>query len=423
MSAQLKQVSPSVPTAPVSPMAPESLRAPGGLNAVRRGLAGRRARIIVPVAAVVVALGGVVAARILSHATGPASPMPSQTVTVGTVAVGAIDRTLVVDGSLAAWDELPIGNEAGGLAIVEIAVEEGDTVSKGQLLARLDDRVLRAELAQAEASIAQSEAGLLKAEATAAAADSDAGRARALIKNGFISGQVAEQRATALATARADVNVARQNLATARALRDERAAQLAQTEIRAPTSGIVSRRTATLGNVVPVGQQLFRLIRDSRIELRAEIPELELSSLRSGQTATVTLDGAGGAFEGRIRLVGATVDPQTRIGLVYIALPTDPALKPGMFVHGSVKTGTDSVAQVPAEAVVFKDGKPAVFVVGADDRARLRMVEAGARLDGRIEIAGGVAAGERVALAGAGYLKDNDLVRIEPAISGPEAAR
>jgi HlyD family secretion protein len=332
----------------------------------------------------------------MSHSGGPAPLAPTQTISVGTVAMGAMERDLVVNGSLAAWDELPVGTEAGGLAIVEIAAEEGDAVKKGQLLARLDDSVLRAELAQADASIAQAEAGLRKAEATAASAQSDAGRAKALIKNGFISGQVAEQRETTLATARADVNVARQNLEAAKALRDERAAQLAQTEIRAPTDGIVSARAATLGNVVPVGEQLFRMIRDSRVELRAEIPEMEFAALRQGQTATITLDGSGESFQGAIRLIGATVDPRTRIGLVYIALPVDAALKPGMFVHGLLRTG-------------------------ADHRARLRMVETGGRADGRIEITSGVAAGEQVALAGAGYLKDNDLVRVEPAIKSAAA--
>ena len=356
--------------------------------------------------------------RASSHPSGLAAVAPTQTISVGVAATGEIQRDLVVNGSLAAWDELPVGNEAGDLAIVEIDVEEGDRVAKGQVLARLDDSVLRAQLVQAEASIAQSEAGLQKAEAEAAIAGSDVGRAKALIKNGYISGQVAEQRETTLATAHADVNVARQNLEAAKALRDERRARLAQTEIRAPTDGIISKRTATLGNVVPVGTQLFRMIRDGRVELRAEIPEMDLPAVKPGQTATIRLDGSDVAFEGKIRLVGATVDPQTRIGLVYIALPTDPALKPGMFVHGALHTGKGAALQVPAEAVVFKDGKPAVFVVGADDHARLRMVETGGRSGGRIEILSGVAAGERVALGGAGYLKDDDLVRVEAAIPG-----
>jgi HlyD family secretion protein len=326
-------------------------------------------------------------------------------------------RDLVVNGSLAAWDELPIGAEVGGLAIVEVAVEEGDHVTKGQLLARLDDSVLRAELAQADASVAQAEAGLRKAEAMAATAGSDANRAKALIKNGYISGQVAEQRETTLATAVADVNVARQNLETAKAMRNERAAQLAQTEIRAPTDGIISKRTATLGNVVSVGQQLYRIIRDGKVELRAEVPEMDMPRLAEGQGATIVLGNAGQQFDGKIRLIGATVDPQTRIGIVYIALPVDPALKPGMFVHGAIRTGVSDVLQVPTEAIVFKDAKPAVFVLGDDNRTRLRMVETGAHLNGQVEITKGIAAGERVALAGAGYLKDNDLVRIEDAIS------
>ena len=108
--------------------------------------------------------------------------------------------------------------------------------------------------------------------------------------------------------------------------------------------------------------------------------------------------------------------------MVYVALPDDPALKPGMFVHGEIGTGTGNVLQVSEEALVYKDAKPAIFTVGADNRVKLRMVETGARLNGVVEIKSGVAAGERVALAGAGYLKDNDLVRIEAAIDTPATA-
>jgi HlyD family secretion protein len=378
-------------------------------------------RGLAALAVVALALAGWGASELLSRKAAPAPSTPAQTITAGPVVKAMMTRTLVVNGSLAAWDELPIGSEAGGLAIVAVEVEEGDRVTRGQLMARLDDSVLKAELAQADAAIAQADAGLLKAEAMAATAGSDVNRAKALIKNGFISGQAAEQRQTTLTAAAADVNVARQNLEAAKAIRVERAAQLAQTEIRAPTDGIVSKRTATLGNVVAVGQQLFRIIRDGRVELRAEIPELDLLRLSAGQPVSITVgDADQRRFTGKIRLVGATVDPQTRIGIVYVALPDDPALKPGMFVHGLVETGSGETLQAPEEALVYKDAKPAVFVVDAGNRTHLRMVETGQRLDGVVEILSGVSAGERVALAGAGYLKDNDLVRVEQALTVSE---
>ncbi len=372
---------------------------------------------------VVVAVLAFAGSRLFFHKHAATPPAPAQTITVGTVALGAMGRSLVVNGSLAAWDELPVGAEAGGLAITQVAVEEGDRVTKGQLLAQLDDSVLRAQLAQAVASVAQAEAGLRKVEAMSGTASSDVRRSKELSKNGYISGQAAEQRETTLAAALADVNVARQNLVTSKAVADERAAQLAQTVIRAPTDGIVSKRTATLGNVVSIGEQLFRLIRDGRVELRAEVPEMDLHNLKAGQPATIVVNDADPQrFEGKIRLIGATVDPQTRIGMVYIALPDDPALKPGMFVHGEIKTGTANVLRVPEEALVYKDAKPAIFVVGPDNRAKLHMVETGARVNGIVEIVSGASAGERVALAGAGYLKDNDLVRIEPALTAPVGA-
>jgi HlyD family secretion protein len=416
MSAQLKSVPPVI-LREVEPI-PASARF--DRSPLSRWTLGRPRWVMIGASVAVIAVIAFGGSRLLSHKVPVAKTAPSQTISVGTAVQATMGRSLVVNGSLAAWDELPVGAEAGGLAITQVAVEEGDRVTKGQLLAHLDDSVLRAQLAQALASVAQAEAGVKKAEAMAATAASDVHRAKELSKNGFISGQVAEQRETTAATANADVNVARQTLATAKAVADERAAELAQTEIRAPTDGIVSKRSATLGNVVTVGQQLFRLIRDGRVELRAEVPEMDLVNLAAGQPATIVANDADPRrFEGKVRLIGATVDPQTRIGMVYIALPDDPALKPGMFVHGAIATGAASVLEVPEEAIVYKDGKPAIFVISADNRAKLRMVETGARLDGQVEIRSGVAAGEHVALAGAGYLKDNDLVRVEASLGGP----
>ncbi len=348
-------------------------------------------------------------------APGPAAI--AQTIGAGRVTLAPMERSLVVTGSLAAWDELPIGAETGGLAITAVAVEQGDRVAKGQLLAKLDDSVLKAQLAQAEATVAQGEAGLRRAEATIAPAQSDLRRAQELLKNGHISGQVAEQREANVAVAEADLSVARQTLETDKAMRDERRARLVQTEIRAPADGIVSKRSATLGSVVSSGQELFRLIRDGKVELRAEVPELDLPRLTMGQKVTVTLEGDGShTYDGSIRLIGATVDPQSRVGLVYIALPADAGLKPGMFVHGVVDVGRVEALDVPEAALVFKDGKPGVFVIGEDDRVRLHAVATGARAGGNVEVVSGVGAGERIAVTGAGFLKDGDLVKLaEPA--------
>jgi HlyD family secretion protein len=423
MSAQLKTVPPiSFVDADSQPAEPIVTARRWNGRFVRNGRISRRWAIGLGALAII-GIAAIVASQLIGHKPAVVQAVPVQTITVGSVVQAPLGRALVVNGSLAAWDELPVGTEAGGLAIVQVAVEEGDKVTKGQLLAKLDDSVLKAEYAQAQASVAQADAGVRKAQAMSGTANSDVRRAKELSKNGYISGQIAEQRETTLTAAEADVNVARQNLVTAQAVADERAAQLAQTEIRAPTDGTVSKRMAKLGNVVAVGEQLFRMIRDNRVELQAEVPEMDLPQLKAGLPATIVINDTDPQhFEGKIRLVGATVDPQTRIGMVYVALPDDPALKPGMFVHGQIVTGQANVLQVPEEAIVYKDSKPAVFIVDKDDHAKLRMVETGTRVNGTVEIVSGVSAGERVALAGAGYLKDNDLVRIEAPLAAPTAA-
>ncbi len=424
MSAQLKSVPPIALVDAPHPDAEQTViqqRLSGRFD-LRRHYTRRRA-IVGVVGAVVLVAVIVIASKTLFPAKAPVAALaPTQTITVGPVVQAPIARALVVNGSLAAWDELPVGTEAGGLAITEVAVEEGDKVTKGQLLAKLDDSVLKAQLAQAQASVAQAEAGVRKAEAMAGTASSDVRRAKELSKNGYISGQLAEQREATQTSTSADVNVARQNLATMQAMAQERSAQLAQTEIRAPTDGVISKRMATLGNVVSVGEQLYKMIRDSRVELRAEVPEMDLPRLKAGQAATVVVNDIDPQrFDGKIRLIGATVDPATRIGMVYIALPEDSMLKPGMFVHGEIQIGTGNVLQVPEQAIVYKDAKPAVFVIDQDAHAKLRMVDVGSRVNGVVEIRSGVTAGERVALAGAGYLKDNDFVRIEAPLAAPTA--
>src|ERR1700761_5192563 len=377
MSAQLNPVPPAPLVDGATQAEPVVTARRWGIPLARPARISRRWAIGIGVL-VLVAVAAVVATRLSGHKAAVVKINPVQTITVGTVVQAPLGRALVVNGSLAAWDELPVGTEAGGLAIVQVAVEEGDKVSRGQLLAKLDDSVLKAQYAQAQAAVAQAEAGIRKAAAMSGSANSDVRRAKELSKNGFISGQTTEQRETTLSAAEADVNVARQNLVTAQAIAQEREAQLAQTEIRAPTDGTISKRMAKLANVVSVGEQLFRLIRDNRVELQAEVPEMDLPRLKAGQAASIVInDSEPQRFEGKIRLVGATVDPATRIGMVYVALPEDTALKPGMFVHGEIQTGQANVLQVPEQAIVYKDFKPGVFIVDADNHARLRMVEIG----------------------------------------------
>jgi HlyD family secretion protein len=346
-----------------------------------------------------------------------ASPAPSAgsvlTVTTAKAQIVEMPQTLLVTGSLAGWDELPIGTSTSGLAIVEVAVDEGDRVVAGQLLARFDDSVLKATLAQTEAA-------LREAEAIAAEASTNVRRAEELARTGTVSSRELDARRATAATAQARVGVAAAN-------RDQALARLKQTEVRAPTDGSILRRNARLGAVMASGgTELFRLLRDDRIELVAEVPELDLAALAVGQTVTLLTenradDAASPDISGTVRMIAPIVDPKTRLGIVKIAVPAQAALRSGMFVTAQVETSRRQVLAVPESAVVYKDAKPLVFSVKpaaeTDGAARTvvqaNKVETGARSSGWIAISSALKPGDAVVLAGAGYLKDGDSVKVQ----------
>lgn len=345
---------------------------------------------------------------VLGRAPSPpaAEPPPALTVAIAPLVARPMARVVVGDGSVVAWQELAVGAEAGGLRVVEVAVEEGDRVRQGQLLVRLEDSVLKAQRDAAEANVQEAEAALRVAQ-------QDLVRSVELSRGQIAARQTLEQRQAAERQA-----VAR--LAASRARRDEAAARLAQTRIVAPTDGTVSRRTALLGTVVPMGQEMARLIRDDRLELDARVPELDLAAVEPGQRVRVVHGER--EVEARVRAVAPTVAPETRLGTVHVALPPDSGLRPGMFARAEIQTEAATALTVPQEAVVFREGRPAVFVLTGEDRVALRPLVAGRRREGAVEVLDGLAPGERVVVAGAGFLSDGDRVRLAGAAPGGVAA-
>lgn len=310
-----------------------------------------------------------------------------------------LSRPVIGDGSVVAWQDLIVGTESNGLRIVEVAFEEGDRVRQGQVLLRLDDAVLTAQQGQAEAAVAEAEAALRIAQ-------QDLRRATELTRTESVTRQTLEQRQAVTFQAEA-------RLASARAARDEVAARLAQTRIRAPSDGIVSRRTALLGGVVDAGQEMLRLIRDGRLELNARVAELDLAALTPGMPVLVTHGDR--RIEARIRAVAPTVAAETRLGTVHVALPPDAGLRPGMFARAEIIPAATPALTVPQEAVLTRDNQAAVLVLPPEtDRVARRVVTTGQRRDGLVEVTAGLSAGERVVVTGAGFLSDGDRIRMAP---------
>ena len=328
------------------------------------------------------------------------APRPVLTITAEKPQHTALAETLAANGDIAAWQEASIGADVPGLRLADVRVNVGDVVKKGQVLAVFDAAPVQQEQAQARASLAE-------AEAAVAAATGDAERARALASTGALSQQEIAQYLATEKTARARADAARAVLASQNLRRRN-------TQVLAPDDGIISARPATLGQVAGSGAELFRLVRRGRLEWRAEVSAEDLPRVRIGQTVRLDLPG-GTPVAGTVRQLAPTVDTKTRYGLVYVDLPGGSAARAGMFARGYFELGEGDALTVPQEAVVMRDGFAHILRVGDDNRVELVRVETGRIAQDRIEIKQGLEAGQTVAVRGAGFLNDGDLVQVTAA--------
>ena len=187
--------------------------------------------------------------------------------------------------------------------------------------------------------------------------------------------------------------------------------RLVQTRVLAPDDGVISARAATVGAVVPAGQELFRLIRQGRLEWRAEVAASDLAKLKPGQLAEITPTG-GQPIRGRLRMVSPMVDVQTRNGVVYVDLPSDDRVLAGMFARGEFDIEQIQTLTLPQSAILLRDGFSYALRVGPDSRVVQTKLVTGRRTGDRVEILDGIDAAARVVAAGGGFLGDGDLVRV-----------
>lgn len=346
-----------------------------------------------------VAVGLTVTASAADATSAAASAAPRPALSVQ--AVQPMSSTLAVrlsaNGNIAAWQEASIGSEASGLRLAEVRAQVGDVVRKGQVLAVFASDSIRADLALVRATLAEAEASLAEAAANAQ-------RARDLQATGALSEQQIQQMLTA-------ERVAQARLEAQKASARVQELRLSQTQVLASDDGVISARLATVGAVVGSGQELFRLIRQGRLEWRAELPSADLAQIRPGMAVSVQPPG-GAPVTGRVRMVAPTVDPATRNGIVHVDLPNPGVAKAGMFARGEFEVSTRNGLTLPQGAVVLRDGFSFVFVIGKDNRVSQQKVDIGRRQGDRVEILSGLPAGARVVAAGGGFLGNGDLVRV-----------
>jgi RND family efflux transporter MFP subunit len=325
------------------------------------------------------------------------------TVTAAPLEQVELTRTISMNGSVHAWQDVIISSEVGGYRVEDVFVDVGARVRKGQRLVSLSTALLEAEVASKQATLKQREAELMNAQLTLE-------RGESLNRTNLISKADLDRLKSEQLASLSRLEAARADLETSQL-------RLKFTDVVAPDDGVITSRTVTVGQIAQAGIEMLRMLRNGRVEWRGEAPETRLEDLAPGQDVSViTADGT--PFHGTIRVVSPTISANDRTALVYVDLPVDDRLRPGMYARGEIAVGTGPAHMVPLESVVSADGYSYVFVLSEDNVVARRRVETGAVHDSSIEVVSGLSAGERIVNKGAGFLKDGDRVSVANTAGG-----
>lgn len=332
----------------------------------------------------------------------------ARTVRVVRVENRALTGSLTASGSLIPREEAAVAPEVTGYRVSRVLVEEGAYVRAGETLAQLDGALISAQVEQQRALAAQAAIQADQAEAEAA-------RVAGLDGQGVLSDEALQQRRFQAKAARATAN------AQAAAYRDAqtRAGKLAVT---APVSGLVLERTVRPGDLAAGGATpWFRIAREGKIELAAELPEDDMARVRVGQRVTVTLP-SGGSAEGQVRIVAPEVNTQTKLGSVRISLPVRDDIRAGGFGRAIFSDASGQGLTVPETAIRYDADGASVMTVSSDNKVKRVVVQTGARGEGLVTLVKGPPAGTRVIQNAAAFLLDGDVVKPMDANAPPAAA-
>ncbi|HWW08252.1 efflux RND transporter periplasmic adaptor subunit [Collimonas sp.] len=349
-----------------------------------------RRKVIAIVVAIAFAAAAVGAGVIMTVKSGKAEAKPVQTTPALTVTIARPTQvswaeTLNASGAVAPWQEAIIGSQIGGYQLDQVRVNVGDHVKKGQILARLNPDLLRAEEAQLVAAYEQAEA--------------NAKRAISLQGSGGISDQDVLQSTTLAKTARAQLAF--------------KQLQLRYTDVIAADDGVISARSATPGSVVSTGQELFRMILKGRLEWRGEVTAEQLTRIAASQQVALALPD-GGTASAVVRQTAPSLDSASRLGMVYADIADGQAVRAGMYANGSIALKPTPALVVSAQSIVIRDGHSYVLKLRSDGSNKVERlaVVTGRRQGTDIEIVKGVAQADEVVVLGAGFLNEGDTVRV-----------
>ena len=320
----------------------------------------------------------------------------ARTVSVIAVEPREIEGGLAASGNLVPREDTAIFSQLTGFRVSRVLVDEGTWVKAGQPLARLDDTLLRAQLAQQTALEAQQ-------RVAARRADAEAARVKGLDTQGVLSQEEIDTRRFSAQSAQAQVQ-AQQAL-----LSDVRTREGLMV-VRAPYSGLIIERNVRAGDMGGGTTPWFRMAKDGQVELLADLSEDALGKIHVGDPARVTL-ADGTQVPGRVRIVSPGIDSQTKLGRVRVSLPVRSDVRAGGFARAVFLGATRSGSAVPETAVRYDADGASVMVVGGDDKVTRVPVTTGTRGGGWVELLTGPPAGSRVVEKASSMLVPGDTVK------------
>lgn len=321
-----------------------------------------------------------------------------------------VDAITVV-GNLIAEATVDVVPRVAG-RIDNVAVKLGDRVTRGQLIAKIEDRELREQIRQAEAQLEVNKSTVIARQNDLKVQENVLERTKRLGEAGITPKQQVEDAESRFNSASSQVDVAKAQQLSTQARIDELKITLSNTTVLSPLDGFISKRNLDSGGFANANTAIVTVVDISTVRLVASLVEKGFNKITAGVSADVEVDTfPGEQFKGQVSRVAPVFDPATRTAAMEIEVPNPGfRLKPGSYarVRLTVERRAEALT-VPRNAVVDTEGKRGVYLVEAQT-ARFREVQTGLIDSERIEITSGLNDGDRVVTVGALALRDGDRI-------------
>ncbi len=348
----------------------------------------------------------------------------AQNVQTGSVTSGKISEKITLTGALRAKERVDVTAKIPG-RIIKLNVDTGQSVSRGSLIAVIEDDEIQQQIERSKAAIAVVDASIAQREAELNNAKVEMERKRKLVEDGLLPRSEMDGLETRYRVSQSQLEFARAQRRQSEAELRELNIRQSQTRIYSPTNGIVASRQMDIGAMANSNSPIVTIVSVSPMVIEAKASEVDIARIRRGATVNVTVDSLPGQkFSGRVMRISPLLDPQTRNGLVEIEISNrGGALKGEMFARAELDLGSQrETALLPRDALVYRGEQPGVYLIESD-KAKFQPVATGLTQDDKVEVVNGLKVGDVIITRGSNLLKDGDRVRVGGQPGGPGSGR